>query len=510
MKVKRDFRKYLIPMSFMVLVFTGCNPDVELNLVNPNELGSESFWQNANDAQQGLTAVYATLPTVESFGRMGVGIMLIQRGDDVDPFPLTNVNDPGTFTTTSTQPRMLEFWREISKTVATANQVIDNVPNIDMDETLKAQIIAQAKFLRGFAHFYLFHTWGPHIPLYKNTIQSVEDLQLPAASADEFYDSMEADFSEAATALPFKWDAANTGRASQAAAFAMLGKIYLYQERWAEASAEFAKILDREYTLDGVAYEHNFDEANVNNAESIFEIQYDANLSGGWGGSGGNVWRGQAWENDIAPPGYTSQGSADVNQWVFDLFMAQTTTGGEEDPRTKVSIVWDYPGAKVYQDDFLTNFSSGDLLIRKYLNFDHTRADDGGWAASTQNWRNIRYADILLMYAEAENEANGGSANALARLNEVRARVDMPAYTGLAQDGLRQAIRDERVRELSFEGHRWFDLLRWGIAAETFNNNPERRGNSNANFIQGRNEYLPVPQGDVDTNPNLNQNPAYL
>ncbi|MDN5210735.1 RagB/SusD family nutrient uptake outer membrane protein [Fulvivirgaceae bacterium BMA12] len=495
----------------LMIMFISCKP--ELDLTNPNALNSSIFWSTAEEAESGLIAVYATLPTVHSFGRMGTGIMLIHRGDDVDPFELEAVNGPGTFAAGPTNPRMNEFWSEINKTVSTANQVLARVPDIDMDATRKAQILGEARFLRGFAHFYIFHTWGPHVPLHKEEIVNVEDLQLPAASAEEFYASMEEDFRTAQNSgLPMKWDATNVGRTSQGAATAMLGKVLLYQKKWSEATAEFAKILDSEFTLNGVAYEDNFNEAGVNNAESVFEIQYDGNINGGWGGSGGNVWRGQAWENDIAPAAggiYTSQASVDVNRWVLDLFMEQTTNAGLEDPRARATMVWDYPGAMVYQDPFTLNFASDDIVVRKYLNFEHTRADDGGWPASLANWRVIRYADVLLMYAEAMNEANGGSPEAISRLNEVRQRVDMPNYGPMDQTSLRQAIRDERVRELSIEGHRWFDLLRWEIADEIFTNFPERRANSVTAFVPGKHEYLPVPQVDVDNNPNLDQNPAY-
>jgi hypothetical protein len=113
------------------------------------------------------------------------------------------------------------------------------------------------------------------------------------------------------------------------------------------------------------------------------------------------------------------------------------------------------------------------------------------------------------MYAEAENEVNGGSQAALDALNEVRARVNMPAAAGLSQADLRQAIRDERVKELAIEGNRFFDLLRWGIAADRFEQNPEIRSNSQGVFVRGKDEYLPIPAQDVQANPNLVQNPGY-
>lgn len=113
------------------------------------------------------------------------------------------------------------------------------------------------------------------------------------------------------------------------------------------------------------------------------------------------------------------------------------------------------------------------------------------------------------MYAEAENEVSGGSLSAHNALNEVRARVNMPAANGLGQAQLRQAIRDERVKELALEGNRFFDLNRWGIAADRFEQNPEFRSNSLGVFVRGKHEYLPIPAQDVESNPNLNQNPGY-
>ena len=113
------------------------------------------------------------------------------------------------------------------------------------------------------------------------------------------------------------------------------------------------------------------------------------------------------------------------------------------------------------------------------------------------------------MYAEAENEVNGGSQAAMDALNNVRDRVNMPNASGLNQAQLRQAIRDERVKELAIEGNRMFDLNRWGIAADRFEQNPEFRSNSRGVFIRGQHEYLPIPAQDVQSNPNLNQNPGY-
>lgn len=123
----------------------------------------------------------------------------------------------------------------------------------------------------------------------------------------------------------------------------------------------------------------------------------------------------------------------------------------------------------------------------------------------------IRLGDVLLMYAEAQNEATGPDATAYAAINQVRARANMPDITpGLSKDNFRTAVRDERVLELSLEGDRIFDLLRWGTMADVFINHPEYRSNSGGKFVKGKNEYLPIPFNDVSANPKIKQNPGYI
>lgn len=498
-------------MVLLTLTLFTCTED--LDITDPNRLSPEVFWRNQTDAESGITAVYASLPSIPAFGRIGVGLLLIQRSDEVDPFPQINVNDGGIFGATPDFPRLREPWEELYKQISAANQVLNNVPNIDFDAERKAQILGEARFLRAHAYFYLVNQWG-NIPLILDEIkEGVEQIFVGNSTPDQVFEAMIADLKVAQGALPQTWSADQVGRASWGAATALLGKCYLYTEQWGNAAAEFKKIIDSglyELTAD---YFDNFREETTNNTESLFEVQYDGNTTGGWGGTGGNVWRGQAWEADIAPRAFSSQQSVTVNQWVFDLFMAQQTMDGGEDPRAKATMVWNYPGAMMYQKTFTEAFSGVDLeriWVRKYLNFENeTALAPGDWAGDTNNWRLIRYADVLLMYAEAVNESSGPDTEAFEAINLVRARANMPAYEGLDQASLRQAIRDERVRELAIEGYRWWDLRRWGIAADRFQKNPELRGNSGGQFVTGKHEYYPLPRQDVDSNPNLNQNPGY-
>ena len=494
------------------LTFTSCSD--ELELTNPNSPTPESFWQTDEHAEGGLTAVYAPLPTIPMFGRILVGIHLIHRSDIANPFPQPNVNDAGALSVRPENPRLIEIYSEWYKMVARANQVISRVPDIEMDATRKQEILGEAHFLRGFAYTYIVNLWGTS-PLSLEEPLGLDDLFLPNSTVEQTYAAIINDFTIAQANLPQDGRApkGEVGRATWGAATAFLGRSYLYTGNFPQAAVELKKVIDAGIYELNANYNDNFLEEISNTTESIFEIQYDGNETGGWGGSGGNVWRAQAWEADVAPRNYSSQQSMSVNQWVLDLFLSEQTLDGQEDPRAKATLLWNYPDAKIYQDAFAESMLGDDLnrvWVRKYLNFTRDNSlTPGSWAGAINNWKIFRYADLLLMYAEADNEVNGGSQAAINALNEVRDRVNMPNASGLSQAQLRQTIRDERVKELAIEGNRFFDLNRWGIAADRFEQNPEFRSNSRGVFTRNKDEYLPIPAQDVQSNPNLNQNPGY-
>lgn len=510
-------RKFSIPLVFMVVMMTvNCSKD-DLDLTNPNALSTANFWKTADDAEKGLVAVYGPLTTTQGWGRMIGGILTIQRGDDANAFSWPAVNDPGTFTVVPTDGRVGEGWGELNAIVARANSVLFYVPKIDMDEAQKKRILGEASFLRALAHFYLLNMWG-NIPLITEPVEEVNDLFVEQAPQAAVWAHIISDLKLAQSSLPDVVDAANVGRATWGAATALLGKSYLFTKDWPNAATEFRKIIVDKSTLYKLVpnYQSNFLTSGNNNSESIWELQYESNVNASWGTSGTpNVGRGQAYEPDIAPPAYSSQGSISVNKWVFDAFMKQKTKDGKIDPRAYATMIWNYPGAKIYQDDFKTKMTGADtnrIWDRKYLNFDRESSlVPGSWWYANNNRRMIRLADVLLMYAEAQNEAVGPDASAYEAINRVRARANMPDITpGLSKDAFRTAVRDERVLELSLEGDRVFDLLRWGIMAEVFTKHPEYRSNSGGKFVQGKNEYLPIPFNDVSANPKIKQNPGYI
>lgn len=518
--MKTRYFKYgrIVTLSAGLLTVTlmtqNCNKS-ELNRTNPNNLSTASFWKTADDAEKGLVGAYGPLTTIPGWGRMLGAILTIQRGDDVNPFPSSGVQDVGTFNTRADDGRVAEGWGELNAIVSRANAVLHYVPNIKMNAEQQSRILGEAYFLRAMAQFYLLNMWG-NIPLITKPVSELEDLFVEQATQQQVWASIIADFQEAQMRLPETVASKDVGRATWGAATAMLGKSYLFTKDWAKAAAEFKKIIDKPtlYTLVD-NYQDNFLASKNNNSESIWELQYQSSSSGNWGSSGTpNPWRGQAWEPDIAPVGFTSQGTTTVNKWVFDAFMEQKTKDGNIDPRAYASMVWDYPGAKVYQKDFkdaLIGDNQKKIWVRKYLNYDRTSSlTPGDWAYATNNRRMIRLADVLLMYAEAENEAAGPTTAAYDAINRVRARAGMPEVaSGLSKDAFREAVRKERVLELSFEGDRVFDLLRWGIMADVFTQHPEYRSNSGGKFIKGKHEYLPIPANDINANPKIKQNNGY-
>ena len=507
----RHWSSLLLALLLTTFVLTDCSEQA-LNVANPNQLSPEIFWRSADDAEKGLVAAYGPLTTIMGWGRMLGAILTTLRGDDMNPYPAQEVNDVGTFAVAATDNRVSEGWGELNAIVARTNQVLANVPAIKMDETRKKQIMGEAYFLRALSHFYLLNMWG-NIPLITKPVNELEDILVAQAPASDVWASIKSDLKQAQSSLPDK--PKDIGRATSGAATALLGKAYLYTKEWAPATVELKKVIDGGVYQLVPNYQDNFLSTTNNNAESIFELQYQNSSTGNWGPSGTpNPYRGQAWEPDIAPKGYTSQAGTTINRWVFDLFMKEKTTAGAIDPRAYATMNWNYPGAKVYQDDFTKAFTGTDLnniWVRKYLNFDRTSSlTPGSWAYATNDRRMIRLGDVLLMYAEAENEANGPTAGAYAAINRVRTRAAMPPIApGLSKDAFRVGVRNERVLELTGEGDRFLDLLRWGIAADVFTKNPALRSNSGGQFQANKNEYLPIPQNDINTNPQMKQNPGY-
>ena len=322
--------------------------------------------------------------------------------------------------------------------------------------------------------------------------------------------------------MPSSWDAENAGRPTSGSATALKGKSELYRGNWAAAEAAFSTVINSgNYSLlPAERYQENFGQVNENNEESVFELQYLGIETFSWGVDIPGVGTMGNFHIDYAPPTKSPDQSHFVNSWVKDLFEANG-----ESIRRDATLAYDYPGSTGYGGiDFLTDFA-GDIEVaindgmepiftRKYAGLDIGERADVDFLGTNvgNNWRIIRYADVLLMMAEALNN-QGKTSDAEAYINMVRERAQVSPVSGLSQDAMTQAIIDERVLELTGEGHRFFDLVRWGLADDYLGANSlhgdHPKSLSGGIFQEGRDEYLWIPISEISANTNLAQNPGY-
>ncbi|MBJ6369391.1 RagB/SusD family nutrient uptake outer membrane protein [Snuella sedimenti] len=393
------------------------------------------------------------------------------------------------------------MWQRNYQGVALANSVIEFVPAVNMDENLKARLIGEAKFLRAFYYFELVRVYGG-VPILTAVAQPDDLVGITRSTVAEVYNLIEQDLTDAIAVLPLSYGSTDGGRATKGAATAMLARVHLTQNEWAEANTRAEEVIaSGQY---GLVADYNalwsqsaeyvlmpgLDGGNVN--ENVFDIQFQQDerndFKQSWVGSrdtevGGVNAIGGGWENMLPTSDYLAMFEPGDNR--KDISYVTEINGNVlESPRT--------PGAGP--------------ITGKYLNIDgdSPRGNNG-----SQNTYVIRYSDVLLMRAEAENELNGPT-NAYQFINKVRERASLPPLSGLTKDEFRTALRKERATELGFEGIRKFDLLRWGVFVETIQNAQEPWLAEPAANIQPHHVLMPVPAREVEISEgSIEQNPGY-
>jgi len=495
-----------------ILLTTSCNKDL-LEQVNPNEPSTGVFWKSQNDANRAVLAVYSGQ---QIFSTYSLYWHFATTGRTDESF--TNTPDPGlnqylAFRQISTiDGRSAFLWNDMYRMIFRANQVLANVPNIDMDATLKKQYLAEALFLRSLCYYDLALLFG-NIPLVTTLADAT--TRVPQVSQDAVYEQIIKDLTTAKADLPASYDTNNLGRATKGAATALLGKVYMQQDvtlhanKWQMASAQFAEVISsNRYSL-VAQYADNFTEANENNSESVYEVQFSG-VNKNFGQDFAGAAEGNERAQFFGPPGI---GFADVEvrPWLFSEFSDKTVSGGT-DPRRDATMFSAIGTPTLYGKAFGTgglDISPNRLLWRKYQN-DRTRGFEDFFSGI--NIRLIRYADVLLMQAEALNE-QGRTADALPLINQVRQRasVNLTPLTGsFTQAGMRTQLRHERITELAGEGMRWSDLVRYGLLdTQTGLTELKARDADFNNFVTPKNKLLPIPQTEIDIDKNLKQNPGF-
>jgi tetratricopeptide (TPR) repeat protein len=492
-----------------LLLTASCKKDL-LEEVNPNLPSTEQFWRSQDDANQGVLAVYSGQ---QIFSTYSLYWHFATTGRSDESF--TNTPDPGlnqylVFRQVSTTDARSAFlWNDTYRMIFRANQVLINVPKISMDATLKKQYLAEALYLRSLCYYDLGVLFG-NLPLVTTLADAT--TRVPQATQTQVFAQIIQDLTAAKADLPVSYDATNLGRATKGAATALLGKVYMQQRDWTNASAQFAEVIaSNRYSL-VAEYSDNFTEANENNSESIYEVQFS-----GVNKTFGQDFPGAAEGNERAqffgPPGIGFT-DVEVRPWLFSEFSDRTAAGGS-DPRRDATLFSAVGTPTIYGRPFAGTANNGlninlaRVLWRKYQN-DRTRGFEDFFSGI--NIRLIRYADVLLMQAEALNEL-GRPAEALPLINQVRQRpsVNLTPLTGtFTQATMRQQLRHERITELAGEGMRWSDLVRYQSFKNTVDLSELRARDADFNnFISPRNELLPIPQTEIDIDKNLRQNPGY-
>jgi tetratricopeptide (TPR) repeat protein len=517
---------FLIIASGTLLVM-GCQK--KLDIPNPNAPTSDVVWKTADYAQKGVNSIYSTYHRVGlSRNQFFMNIIRSDEGLSASPYtPLVTNFDQFNVTDLNFFERR-SFYQDCYVGINRCNQVLDHVPGIAISDALKTQLLGEATFMRGLFYYYLAEYWG-NVPILLHT-STASDQNTPNSPRAQVFAQVEADCSKAATMLPVSYDPANIGRATRGAAYALLGKAFMQERKYQEAVNAFAWLVtgDGKNVYDLMPnYRDNFIETAENNKESIFEFQNELNPNDRFDDDVNNdpdyLNYGTSIEPFFAPRGVQPFGFTDgqARRWVVWEFLKEPTATGGRDPRLDASFLYDSTDVRgpqfslIYGRTFASfNYPNGPedqpgttrtVCFRKLLG-DATSNESSFHCGN--NYRFIRYADVLLMYAEALN-ALGQTPQAYTYVDRVRQRAGLAplstARPGLSQQQFLDQIKHERITELSGEGHRWDDLDRWGELGPQL----ASRDAGFANFKKGRDELLPIPQQDIDADPSLKQNPGY-
>ncbi|NBA88465.1 RagB/SusD family nutrient uptake outer membrane protein [Emticicia sp. CRIBPO] len=520
-------KKYIYFLTCVFsLTFASCDESV-LDINNENTISTGNFWKTEADIESGVVSVYNMFYRQGTWTRNIYTQMHGMADDGVSLAGWTELNEYSKFIYTNYNFGEVntKIWKEHYVAIFRANQVLDNVDKVTFtSESRKADLVGQTKFLRSFYYFYLTALWD-NLPFVLKT-SSASDM--PAQKTpDEIFTQLEEDLKDAVAKLPATRTAADQGRATKGAAYALLAKVYMQHHKWEEAIKCFEWLVDGEgknyYDL-MPDYGDNFRNTTENNKESLFEIQFSLINNVGFDQTDNyrdpNAQMGSQIEMNQAPAGI-GWNNVEARRWLVDYYKREKTVEGKNDIRLFYSVWYndsakDFPeraDSLIYGNKWRAEWGNR-VFIKKY-----STPANPLFYWNDNNFRSLRYSDMLLLYAEALNEVSGPTAKAIGYLNRVRQRAKLPAlesssyYNGAQIASNKNTFRDhlkiERGLELSLECVRWIDLKRWGLNDQASIDQLKVRDSDFNNFIVGKSHSMPIPQSEVDNNPNLKQNPNY-
>lgn len=487
---------------FALLILSSCEKFLEKEPLD--SVNTANFWQTEADALSAINGAYQPLQWPKLYNLrlwttdIWAGNSVVGAGGGTDGIETQDISN---FVTATDNAAALDIWRGPAPGILRANMVIENVPGMAISQSLKDRIVGEAKFLRALYYFTLVRLFGD-VPLTTKALTAADDLTPARTSKNEIYALIVQDLTEATNLLPVKeaYSGADVGRASKGAALGLLAKVYLTLGEYQKVVDLCQQVRALGYSLNE-QYADNFNPLTENSKESLFEVQYSGKTSY-------SFWNNEnqaSWVSTFTGPRNSNfvAGGYGWNQPTQE-FVSSYESG---DKRKDATIL--YEGGPAFDgQQYKASFSTTGYNLRKFL---VPKSISPDYDTNPANFPVLRYADVLLMEAEALNElgrtaeAQLPASDPKATLNKVRARAGLPNVTGLNQESLRAKILQERRMELAFEGHWWFDLIRvnngqFGLAFL------HSIGKTNA---APKHLLLPIPQKERDANPKLTQNQGY-
>ncbi|GAB3570692.1 RagB/SusD family nutrient uptake outer membrane protein [Spirosoma luteolum] len=476
-------RLHFLPLLFIavLMVVNGCQlAEQPYSFITPDQ-----FYTSAADAEAALTAAYA--PVTDLYSRVGTQVP-DYSADQCFPRAVVGREQLTVFSYDATNDLIGQYWQHCYNGVNRANQVLENVPRVPMDEVRRKQIIAEAQFLRGLYYFHLAKTFGD-VPIRLTSTKDIASTETPKRKVDEVYAQIIDDLQQALANLPAQ--PRDRGRAASGAAQGLLAKVYLYAGNNARAAEQAQALIqsNRYSLLPSIVDLYNPLKEDAARAEMIFSAEFSSlpglvnyDLCAFYApASSIPVFSKGAFGSAFGYMSfYKSFNPADKRRQMLDTAYVNSAGKliGQTDPNLRDRVI-----------------------VKKFLD------PNSNGANGENNFPIVRLADVYLIAAEAEARQNGPTAVAYTAINTIRRRAGLGDLTpGLSKDAFIDAVLQERSWELCYEADRWYDLTRTGkfrqVATVLNSYYPTRP-------VLEKHRFFPIPNVEILTNSQLEQNPAW-
>lgn len=536
----KQVNQFCLFLCFIFIILTGCKKEFNLQEEPLDQLSEATFWHTKSDAQKALTALYRGENWTgwwNSFNGWNIVGIKFEAWTDIlsnkefgSGFPQAGI--------VATDQQVNDMWSSSYSRIAKTNYFLENIGKVQMDTASKAQMIAEAKFIRAYSYFWLSQLYGD-VPLVDKTLTFDQANNVKQAKKEDVVNFALNDLKEAIPNLPVKRPAEEKGRIEKGAALALQGRFLMAEQRWSDAATTYKEIIDLNRYIIDPRFKQLFEDEGDNSDEIIFSRKYMQDIDGE-----------PITQKAAVPAWFGGYNQFSFFQNFVDKFLMidgkptdqsplydPANPFANRDPRLYATVLlpgYSVVNNKIYQGNPDSSSQKGPGWTGYGLNKFYDPNYSGNKNSYGGDYILIRYAEVLLSYLESELEAGNTITQDLLdqTINKVRDRdaVRMAHVTETDPVKLREIIRNERAVELACEGGiRYWDLIRWKTAKANLNrkfygmkvtDDPQSySGNfiiddSGHIFIQQRifsdfNYLWPIPQSELDVNPNLVQNPGY-